>query len=725
MGLLGEQVGNIHILELIGEGGMGDVYVGFDEKLERKVALKAIRQDRLDSENRARLLAEARVLSRLDHPHICRIYEYLEEGDHQFLVLELIAGQELRQAVEAGLDTAAKWRIAEQVGEALIAAHAEGVIHRDLKPGNVMLTSEGEVKVLDFGLARFTDRRQDLVPTAGEGGGLSRGVSACYKTQFGLVVGTAESMSPEQARGEATTAASDMYSYGLLLQELFTGRPAYEPGLPVDLLITKAAEADTLPAEGIDPDLSLLIERMKSLAPSARPTAVEALARLRFIGDKPKRRARQLLVALGVLLIVLGALKYTADLRSERAAAIEARNQAEEAQHQAEEVVELLVDLFEEADPNRAEEERLDTRQLLDRGAARVREELADQPRTRARLLDTIGRIHTKLGLYGQANSLLEEALATRRELYGADHLEVATSLQNLADASYQVHADVTEGLYLEALQMRERLLGPEHPEVAASAFGLGSFYARNRRLDDAREYFQRSLEIREAALGERHPLVAESLKNLGGIHLYQDRVDEAEVVVERALSILEETLRPAHPKLAEVHESLALIYLDRGRVEEAVNSHLRALEIAKEGLGEKHPMVGMVMSNLGLAYAAQGRADLAETTLLEALAFREEVLGPDNPTVGYTLHALADFYKGEQRFAEAEALYRRVTGIFGEKSPRTERARRSLLEILRTGGREEEAREVAAALERSLEPAPEPVPGAAPEVVPDASTVP
>ena len=152
--LVGQRVGSIRIHHLLGEGGMGAVYAGYDERLQREVALKVVRFDSLTLNGRARLLSEARILSRLNHPAICAIHDFVSGEATDFLVLELIHGTTLREAITRGIVPEARLGIAERIAEALVAAHAQGVIHRDLKPSNVMLTRDDQVKVLDFGIAR-------------------------------------------------------------------------------------------------------------------------------------------------------------------------------------------------------------------------------------------------------------------------------------------------------------------------------------------------------------------------------------------------------------------------------------------------------------------------------------------------------------------------------------------------------------------------------------------
>jgi tRNA A-37 threonylcarbamoyl transferase component Bud32/tetratricopeptide (TPR) repeat protein len=351
-------VSHYRVLRLLGAGGMGEVYEGFDETLKRRVAMKAIRpRKRLDPEAKARFLREARLLSQLDHPNICRVYDYLETDQRDWLVLELIEGKTLRETIQEGHGAIDPLAVARQIASVLAVMHAAGVVHRDLKPGNVMITPAHDVKVLDFGLSApagddpaqssggivVDDRAEapssaQLADSAWAAGPMSVAGLTAFRSQDGAVIGTAAYMSPEQGRGEPATPASDIYSYGLVIEEVFAGRLRHE-----------AAHVRPDGADGprvehrIPTDIESLIAKLKAHAPSQRPTAEAVVERLKWIADAPRRRRRHLAVAALVVLALGGLAKYTWDLSRERAAAVAARDEAERRRDQAEDLIGFMV----------------------------------------------------------------------------------------------------------------------------------------------------------------------------------------------------------------------------------------------------------------------------------------------------------------------------------------------------------------------------------------------
>lgn len=529
MTLLGTTIGRIRLVELAGKGGMGEVFVGYDETLGRKVAVKCVSQDqRLNRKVAGRMLREARILSRLDHPNICQIYDLIHQDEGDFLILEYVEGRELKEAMGEGLDTKTKLHIAQQIVDVLVAAHAAGVIHRDLKPDNVMLTDDGEVKVLDFGIARSRELdeahrrdsrehipvlRPDEIPEAkvafdapSSSSNITPGGTLIEIRSHGdNVMGTPRYMSPEQAKRKALTTASDMYSFGLLLQELLTERSPYRRRLPLPTLLLEVAAGHSRPVEGLHHSITRLINDLKSLQPSQRPTAKEAAKRLRWIRQRPIRRLRRA-VAIGVALIILGvSAKYTFDLRRERQAAIAARDQAEDL------VAFMLEDLSSELEPigkldllGQVAHKALDYFEAAAPGSGGEAAFLRGQAvQNVATVLDAQNELSEALDTARQAQALHLEVLAEDPEHLGSQ-LALAQELLLEGSVLSQLGDDKeAEEAYDQAAVITGRLLDerPDDPEVvqahAEVHYSYGLLFLFSAPVQ-AEPYFQTAIDLYE-----------------------------------------------------------------------------------------------------------------------------------------------------------------------------------------------------------------------------------
>ena len=282
--MIPERVGHYRILEPLGRGGMGEVFKARDEKLDRIVALKAISSALVDDPSaRRRFAREARAAAALNHPFICTVHEVVEAGGRSYIVMELVDGESLLARLSRGRAPFDEiCRIGSEVAEALEAAHEHGILHRDIKPANIMLTKGGHAKVMDFGIACFVRPESSAWDT--EEQTRSRDL-----TEAGIALGTLRYMAPEQLRGESPSARSDLYSLGVMLYEMSTGRLPFS-GASTPVLISRILN-DVVESPGsINPELprrfEKLVVRLLEKDPAARPaSAAEVVHELHALMD--------------------------------------------------------------------------------------------------------------------------------------------------------------------------------------------------------------------------------------------------------------------------------------------------------------------------------------------------------------------------------------------------------------------------------------------------------
>ncbi len=697
----GERIGPYRILRQIARGGMGTVLLAArdDDAFRRHVAIKLIQAGIGSPMVSRRFHSERQILANLDHPNIARLLDGGTTSDGRpYLVMEYVDGVPIdtycdrhRLSLDSRLD------LLRKVCTAVSYAHQNLVVHRDIKPRNILITEDGEPKLLDFGIAKV------LLP---ESFGLQP-----ENTQTGVRPMTPRYASPEQVRGEAIGTASDTYSLGVLLYELLIGRSPYrlESDLPHEIeraiceqeanrpsselrRLKPSEELETLserrgsrPSDFIrrlQGDLDHIATKALRKDPSSRYGSVEQLSEdlRRHLASLPvsARRgslayrttlfARRHRIALGIFLAVSAITILFVVTLVRQAQNLERQRQRSDT------ALEFLVDIFKVSEPGSTRGEAMTAKRILETGGERVLKELEDQPEVQATLMDAIGRVYFSLGLYEQAAPFLEQALDRRRLLLGETHLEVASTLQHLAELRFENgEYENSEALFREALRVRRKLLGYNHVQVANTLDGLATALRWAGKLHGSEGIHLEALEIRRQALGPSHPKVAQSLDSLASLHYRRGEYDRAEELFRQAASIQRETLGNDHPLTVMSYKNVGVVLGKRGDLDPALKIFEESVAALRSALGPDHPWVAQVLQNLTSTWTLKGNFEEAEAAASETYAIQKAILDPRHPDLIQSMSSLGylQLQKGEPEEAESllEDAMSRVQGRLGQRN--------------------------------------------------------
>jgi eukaryotic-like serine/threonine-protein kinase len=669
--MAGTSLGAYTLLSPIGRGGMGTVWLAerSDGRFERRVAIKFL-NFALGGGGEERFTREGRILARLAHRHIAQLLDAgVSTTGQPYLVLEYVDGDPIeRYCDEHALDVHARLRLFLDVLDAVAHAHASLVVHRDVKPSNVLVTSDGCVKLLDFGIAKLLE--------ADDRGAVS------VLTVEGATALTPAYAAPEQVTGQPVSTATDVYALGVLLYVLLTGRhPAGERmQSPADLV---KAIVDIEPSRPSDVvarlrrllrgDIDTIVSTALKKHPAERYPSVASMAddvrrhlRHEPIGARPDsivyrsiKFVRRHAIGVAAAAIALCALLMglVGTMWQARVASTQARR-AEAAQS-------FLLSVFRVSDPSESKGRSITAREVLDLGAKRIETELADVPELQADMRTLVGRVYTQLGLYGDARPLLDGALDARRRLYGPDRVEIAESLDALGVLQRrQGDYAGAERTIREALAIFEDTVGASDPRAIAALNHLADVQLAKSEFDAAERTAQQALALGRATFGDDDPSLAESLTHLASASRRQGQLERGATLEEEALRLRRARFGDNHPDVVLNLAGLGLSMFDLGKYDDAERFYRQALASAQNTLGADHPDTLEIMGNLAAVLSQRGNAVEAEPLLRGVLSARRRHLGNGNPALVQHLAILATALRRLHQYREATSLYREALSI-------------------------------------------------------------
>ncbi len=666
-------VGPYRILRLLGEGGMGRVYLVEREALGGFAALKILRDAWISEERRQRFMAEQRSLAQLSHPGIAQLYEAgtLQDGTPWF-AMEYVEGETITEHARARqLTVAERLTLLRAVCRAVQHAHAHAIIHRDLKPSNVLVTPTSEVKLLDFGIAKQLD-------VEGED---------AERTRTGYRMLTPSYAAPEQFTGGPIGVRTDVHAIGVLLYELLTNQlpwpsvdetsqsPLAGRSREVTRPSVMATRGEVAPGRAGWRELDVIVRTAIHQDLDRRYASVEALSRdlghylaserlearadtLGYrLGRLVHRRWRELAAGTALLMLVVAlTAAYAVNLT-------QARDTAQAEAERSSRIQSFMLGLFrgDEADAGPAESLRVVT--LIDRGVQEA-DALDAEPDVQAELRETLGDLRRQLGDLDSSDSLLAQSLAERRRLHGNRSVGVVRSLLAIGRLRLdQARFPEADSIIREALAMARPGLAPDHPVVLDGLALLG-------RVAEEEGQFAEAIVAEDSVLAHLRPDTTSleygnALVALANTHFYAGHLDTSDSLNHMALGIFRARRGDRHPLVADVLINLGATQFERGNYAEAERFDREALDRTIAWYGHDHPVTASAMTMLGRALVRDGKNVAADSILNEAVAILERVHGPVHPAVASALNELGTMALLQDRYADAERYFARNLAIY------------------------------------------------------------
>ncbi len=724
--LPGTLLGPWEIEGLIGQGGMGEVYRArrADRAFELQVAIKLLKRGLDTQQIVRRFLLERRILAQLSHPNIAHALDAGAAPDGRpYLVMEYVEGRPITEYSRAqGHSIVEMLRLMITVCLAVQEAHRRQIVHRDLKPSNVLVTVEGQVKLLDFGIAKsLSEEAVDATRLAGEATALTPAYAA-----------------PEQLLGQEVTPAADVYALGVMLYELLTARlPHRREGRSASVIVIELnnetvvrpsaalrQERGRLPESEraarlrtVSRDLDLIV--VKALHPEVARryrTAQELADDLQRLldqrpilarADSPAYRASRFIrrnrLAVSAALAVILALSagLTVAVWQAGVARVEARSALLQ-KRRAEQVKEFMLSVFKEQDPyERSRQEQRSPLQLIVEASKRVDSDLSGDPEIHAEVLVELAGIRVNLGDVAGAREMLERALQQQKTLYGPDSLPVAMSLIAIARAADKDKGDGSpeiEPNVRAALRILDRPGQSDRRAIAEAKLLLGRALGFSQSATgEALKVLEEARQIDEAIDGKDSRAAVNVLLAEMAVLRRAGRVGEAETMAREAIARLERLAGPENIGLAyPLYELGSMLTMEQGRYAEAIPLLQRSIVIRRRQLGEQAPNLATSLALLGGAYTGLNRYEDARAAFAEG---ERAVPENDEATLYYFLFQRLIFEQAVERWPEAEADARRVFALsrklYGDRYPYTWQAAATLGYAQASQGRYEEAEKV------------------------------